>query len=126
MEESQGVGRRAMNREEMLRRLEDGEDALELSIEKWEDIVEHLSMIDDIKEYDKALEDGGDNCALCCLFRDRVNVCVGCPVSAAGGYKCNDTPYTKFDKAEREYDCGEMLKYALEELEFLKGLRKEE
>jgi len=60
-----------MNREDMLRRLGEGEDALELSIEKWQDIVDG-----------KGVDNGHYNCALCRTY-DVANTktkCGGCPL----------------------------------------------
>ena len=54
-----------MTREEMLKRLDAGEDPLDLSIEKWRDIVKHLNGIVKFGEYDWRIEKGRDNCALC-------------------------------------------------------------
>jgi len=62
-----------MNREEMLTRLEKGEDALELSIEKWQDI----------KKSGEAVKIGFSNCALCHLYNTQANhtaYCEGCPI----------------------------------------------
>jgi len=57
-----------MTRKEMIERLMKGEDPLDLSIEKWEDIVEHLKKISSFEEYDERLEKGQYNCALCELY----------------------------------------------------------
>ncbi len=95
-----------MDRTEMLKRLGKGEDPLELSIEKWQDIVDG-----------KGENNGGVNCALCelHLFLD----CKGCPIFLKTGLtSCGGTPYTWFIHPSKEA--------AIAELEFLKSLRKKE
>lgn len=98
-----------MNRSEMLKRLEAGEDALELSIEKWQDIVDGKG-----KNYDSL------NCALC----ESIPTCKLCIIfKKTGESDCEETPYEKYDEA---HTTKQRKKYALEELEFLKSLRKKE
>jgi len=58
-----------MLRKDMLRRLGEGEDPLELSIEKWKDIIE-------------GKEDDTDNCALC-----KTNICSNC-IADSDGWCC--------------------------------------
>jgi len=91
-----------MNRAEMLKRLKAGENALELSIEKWQDIVDgtgkHLSR----------------NCALCEVYLCKV----GCPVGLLG---CIGTPFSDYRNATSKQARREA---AVKEVEFLKSLRK--
>lgn len=102
-----------MDRSEMLRRLRSGESALEVSIQKWQDIVDGES---------KNL--GSNNCALCetsqgcsgCIIRG------DCIIFLAKGTRCNGTPYEEYVKATTPEARHEA---ALQELEFLKSLRKE-
>jgi hypothetical protein len=97
-----------MDRKEMLERLEAGENPLEVSIQKWQDIVDG-----------KGKNDGAFNCALCLTFR-----CKDCPVTVkTGGHSCHHTPYYYYILAEERGDKELMRKYALEELIFLKSLR---
>ncbi|OQX53962.1 MAG: hypothetical protein B5M53_06320 [Candidatus Cloacimonas sp. 4484_209] len=71
-----------MTRKEMIERLMKGEDPLDLGIEKWRDIVEHLKKISSFEEYDERLEKGQYNCALCELYlKDK---CIECPVTVFG------------------------------------------
>lgn len=96
-----------MDRTEMLKRLRKGEDPLELSIEKWQDIV-------DVKGENL----GAYNCALCELYLSRgCNGCVIYEKTKCSG--CLGTPYEKCIHYSS-------LKDVLEELEFLKSLRKKE
>jgi len=100
-----------LNRFEMLRRLQAGEDALELSIQKWQDIVNG-------KGDDAAYL----NCALC--KREHGEVCGGCPVKQkTGKTDCRNSPYIGYCRAEKKLV---KLRWAKKELEFLKSLRKKE
>ena len=109
-----------MYRDEMIVRLEEGEDPLELAIEKWTDIVVNLDIIEGFGNYDRMLETGAANCALCRVF----DHCDGCPVYEAGYKMCADTPFSMFSVAFASGDLGAMLIHAKNELSFLKGLRK--
>lgn len=94
-----------MDRVEMLKRLGKGEDPLELSIEKWQDIADG-----------KGENLGAYNCALCEVYLYKG--CRGCFVYEKTKLEsCVGTPY---------YDVSPFLtkKEALKELEFLKSLRK--
>jgi hypothetical protein len=109
-----------MNRGEMLARLEAGEDPLELSIEKWQNIVDGT-----------AVDDGAFNCALCeKYYRERHGFssalfCTKCPVQLKTKRPfCNQTPYRDYVYA---IDAGkttqEQHEAAVAELAFLKSLR---
>jgi len=91
----------------MLRRLNTGEDPIELSIEKWEDIVNGTGR--DLQ---------ADNCALCEVHRGPTSLeCGDCPiVKKVNDFGCAGTPYAKYVETKLE-------RYAKEELEFLKSLR---
>ena len=113
----------------MEERLENGEDALELSIEKWKDIVNHLFSIKHFWEFNKALEVANANCALCKVHRSEIlslNDCKHCPVFILTQKQyCHNTPYAQFNKA-LENPIREMRKVAREEWGFLKSLRNDE
>ena len=112
-----------MKREEMLRRLERGEDPLDLSIQKWQDIVECLQKIRSVREFDEDLEQGGNNCALCEVFPD----CEGCPVyEKTGQLLCDGTEYYRFRLAWRRGDLWTMRDAAEKELNFLRNLQHEQ
>ena len=112
-----------MTREEMLKRLKAGEDPLDLSIEKWKDIVEHLNQISKIEEYNKELQQGANNCALCEVYGYSYE---HCPVYiATKGMSCRNTPYPEFVSAEYHGLLNKMKIKAKEELEFLKSLKKQ-
>ena len=95
-----------MNRKDMLKRLEAGEDPLELSIEKWRDIVDG-----------KGCDYGSNNCALC----EIVDHCYSCPVNVVTEQECYGTPYYEYVYAPTEEIKKEA---ALAELKFLLSLRK--
>jgi len=95
-----------VDKEEMLRRLDDGEDPLEVSIQKWEDIVNGTGH--DLH---------ASNCALCHTHPS----CIGCPIKELTGQEeCEGTPYYKYHTA---YGFTDKQEAAKEELEFLKSLR---
>lgn len=103
-----------MEREDMLRRLENGEDPLELSIEKWQDIVDG-----------KGEDEENSNCALCEKYQTNIppiyylqEACKGCPVFQKTKKRfCRDTLYHYYQYSKSTED-------AIEELNFLKSLRK--
>ena len=101
-----------MDRKEMLEKLKPV--ALELAIQKWQDIVEGKG--ENLAE---------NNCALCLLFAK--DDCEGCPVKEAIGKKgCERTPYGDFVDADYRDDETAKKKIARKEVEFLKSLRKKE
>jgi len=122
-----------MKREEMSVRLECGEDPLELSIQKWRDIVHHLEHIKSFDEYDDSLERGSLNCALCEVHSS----CLDCPIvtqakchtsNSADGRKyglCRHTPYYEFLAAVARQDVDAMRATAKKELQFLNQLQTE-
>ena len=97
-----------MNRAEMLKRLKKGEDPLELSIMKWQNIVDG-----------KGRNYGSDNCALC----ETHKACAECimPRERETYGACDFSPYM-------DYQCATSTKQrkeaAKKELKFLKSLRK--
>jgi len=115
-----------MKREDMERRLEEGEDPLELSIEKWKDIING-----------DGYDHGSGNCALCSVYYNGPTNCENCPVCIATGHSnCEETPYDNYEDSlggdpvtineARRIDAKRarnMLKVAKKELEFLKSLR---
>ena len=112
-----------MKREEMLRRLERGENPLDLSIQKWQDIVDCLQKIRSVQEFDEDLEQGRDNCALCETFPD----CKGCPVYEKTGYPyCAGTECPRFHTAWLGGDLWTMRDAAEKELNFLRNLQHEQ
>jgi exonuclease VII small subunit len=101
-----------MNREEMLRRLDAGEDPLEVSIAKWQKIVENNGKRPD------GTNDAA-TCALCETYQE--SDCNGCPVTKKTGEGCYmNTPYKKWIFAND----NNKLQAAKEELAFLISLRK--
>ena len=100
-----------MDRKEMLARLKKGEDPLELSIEKWKDIVEGKG--EDVATL---------NCALCEVHKD----CKTCPIfEKSNEHDCHNTPYVTYQMAIATNKNEKVVKArAKKELEFLKSLRK--
>ena len=100
----------------MLARLKKGENPLEVSIAKWEDIAKGKDM-DDF---------GGYNCALCYVIQRGDNICKGCPIfEKTGETDCWGTPFEKYEDAWDNRANKRTLKaIAKKELEFLKSLRK--
>lgn len=108
-----------MNRDEMLRALRLGRDPLELSIQKWQDIVNGAG-----------LDQGGDNCALC----ETHEHCSSCPILLPGDRRhCLSTPYLRWRKHIGEAHpttsnhcyavfCNECLVLAKEMLAFLEHI----
>lgn len=81
------------------------EDPLELSIQKWECVVENLPKY-------RVLDGGCKTCGLCQGYDD----CDECPVE-----DCESSPYRDYYNARGDRDG--MLEAAKAEVEFLKGLR---
>jgi len=105
-----------MNREEMLARLERGEDPLHLSLDKWYDLFCHLISIHSISEYDPSLQDDSLNCALCEVHKS----CRGCPIARyTNALFCRGTPFSDFQLAYTHRNLNEMRAAALAEINFL-------
>ena len=106
-----------MKEKEMIERLEAGEDPLELSIEKWQDILDGTGE-----------ELGDHNCALCVEFGEHCD-CDGCPIAEDGHPDCEGTMYVAYRRALHERlethsdDKTAELHAAKKELEYLKSLR---
>ena len=86
------------------------ENALDLSIQKWEFILNYL-------ETEGVIIRNGDSftCALCMMASN----CVECPVKDASYYGCEGTPWEFYIRA---CDIEEAKVYAQQEIDFLKGL----
>ena len=97
-------GESPMNRQEMLQRLADGESPLEVSIQKWQDIVDGIGK-----------DDSSNNCALC---NSQDDGCKPCVIFRAVGYGCSQTPYGRYTEDKTKEN-------AQAELDFLKSLREE-
>jgi len=109
-----------MNREEMLRRLQAGEDPLDLSIEKWQNIVDCVNRIRKAREFPEELEQGCGNCALCEAYLG----CVDCPIrQRTKSISCLGTPYYRFRMAWHDGAIWTMRLAAREMLWFLKRLK---
>jgi hypothetical protein len=98
------------------------EEALEMSIAKWETIVDHIELTGEL------IYDGeADTCALCEMYYEHVKwpvCCEGCPVAEHTGYShCRKTPFSAYQRALEKDDVEAGLEAARKELEFLKSLR---
>lgn len=96
------------------------ENALDLSIEKWETIVgwaekgNHLIYL---------LIDGPGTCGLCRMYY--ADGCRDCPVALYSGNKhCNGTPLDDFDNSRDDGDDKKALEAAKSELAFLRRLKE--
>ena len=72
-------------------------NALDLSIAKWEFILEHLYATGD-----KIIDGGETTCGLCQLYShdEEVRSCPSCPIEIAGNIGCINTPYEDYFYAE--------------------------
>lgn len=77
-----------MKRDDMIRRLDAGEKAIDLSIEKLEDILN-----------DTGIDDAGQNCA--CCYVDGENQCSICPIKM---YDKEQKRLSDFDDVNVDYD----------------------
>lgn len=109
-----------MNYDEMVERLDAGEDPLEVSILKWKDIVEGKGT----NEYD-------DNCALCHVYLTSDMDCGDCPILVRTGKNCSQLSYMDFVNhvdtcpiCTPERYCPVAINLAEGELRFLESLRK--
>ena len=93
------------------------EEAIELSIQKWESII-YLT-----ERGFKIRADGGPStCGLCALFYHDVH-CHGCPIYEETGLKgCVSTPHEDWEIAVGIH-CNSGLAQAREEVEFLESLK---
>ena len=100
-----------MNREEMIRRLDAGEDPLEVSIVKWE---EERDMCDE----DNVLDISPGTCALC-HTQPIPRSCLICVIRNYTGLSgCIGTPYSDYVCNPTKHNAGRMVM-------FLKSLREE-
>jgi hypothetical protein len=92
-----------MHRQEMIRRLKEGEDPLEVSILGWKDTRETLENKD------------SSTCALCYITNDNCDDCV--IAEHTGFIACLDTPYGDYDEDPTRLNASRMIT-------FLKSLRE--
>lgn len=119
-----------MTEQDVTDRLKAGEDPLELSIEKWNNIIYTLENNEIPNEF------ASSNCALCHKYLyQSLMLCKGCPVYLqTERVGCNGTPFEKYGLTYLDYNNRDpadnddifirpLLISAKEELEFLKSLR---
>lgn len=115
-----------MDRQEMLDRLANGESPLDVSIQKWKDIVSDLER----GEFLDKINISQKTCALCHIYFSEDSPigedCNNCPYRIHYGYECYDfdTAYDNFyfellhsNKEKAIFYAGEMVK----ELEAIKN-----
>jgi hypothetical protein len=99
-------------------------ELLDLSIKKWEFIVEWLEDEENADRIDDLDDCGGLTCALCLKYMDSApkQYCKGCPIALAGHPGCGDTPYGEFhDVGENADRAGAARK----EIVFLQKVKEE-
>lgn len=116
-----------MKMREMLELIDKGESPLDISIKKWEDIVNGVGN-----------DEGLDNCALCYVYSNGDggdDDCDCCPVKMDTGEPyCAETPFQRFGlhvtncevcdlSVEPEKYCSNAIELAKVELEYLKSLK---
>ena len=120
-----------MDKATMLERLEAGDNPLELSIKKWEDI---LTEIEATREPLCESDMGTANCALCEIYRNRkpyIEMCKGCPILIKTGRKeCDGTPVkwstSTVSKAKKRAKAEIKFLKLLHALQFSTNEKKEE
>ena len=91
--------------------------ALEASIQHWEELSKTT------RSGLCSAPIGTAGCALCKLFFGKL--CIGCPVQAHTGEGiCCETPYVEASQAKSAGDLAGFVRYAKEEVAFLKSLRE--
>lgn len=93
----------------------DPEMALDLSIKKWEFIVDVIEHYHDLQEGVFPYCNDCDSCALCMRHRG----CEGCPVKEDGNFGCSGTPWSFYRHSE---DQEMALGFAKKEVTYLKSL----
>ena len=92
-------------------------EALELSVAKWDTIIEALEA-----DYEVQSDGGHATCGLCTRHFDGAGCSKNgiCPVIAVGGCQnCVRTPYDTWREAKENGDTCDMLDAAVEERDFL-------
>jgi hypothetical protein len=120
-----------MTAEDVTRRLAAGEDPLELSIEKWEILVERWSDedVDILKDVDKDSAISASTCALCeSVLDDYLVDCEKCPYFLHYGIECMDSHYNNVTDSlicyrQALYDRSEVVSVARAMLDALKEIR---
>lgn len=94
------------------------ENALDLSIAKWQAIVDYY--VKHEQDSERRLLSEYDTCALCLLYTPPFS-CLGCPVQArTGTFQCHNTPYWDHRNAMTP---AQALRAARRELAFLQSLK---
>ena len=107
-----------MNRQEMLDRLAKGESPIDVSIKKWQDIVDiHIENPDKFVFIDF----GSGNCALCETSNEKLN-CGDCPYLIFYGTDCMQNAFDRYAHAKT---IPEAIKAAQDMVKELEAIKKE-
>jgi len=117
-----------MTHEEVVSRLDDGEDPFVLVLEKWKRILE-LIVLNDPDALDRDYYDC-ESCAFCFLYDDdpEVEECENCPLFQHLGYRCYAAykgPWWEFSDAVNGADHRRMVSAASVLIDTVRAARKE-
>ena len=107
-----------MNRQEMLALLAQGESPIDVSIKKWQDIVDACASSLPYQEM------GADNCALCETTKAKWN-CADCPYMMYYGHSCLNAAFSDFYVARNKSERLRAAQAMVEELEAIKNAQKD-
>jgi len=115
--------------DEMIKRLDAGENPIDVSIKKWEDALEFA---ESCKVHDYSFFGDiwymvlfADNCALCYKYID--DGCRCCPIFLkTGKAACYGTPFIEVKHAIKEQDADRLINGIKDEIKFLKSLKEDE
>jgi len=126
-----------MNRKEMIDLWARGIPPIDITIQKWNEILSFLKGLDTFdekahSELDDYYQLGSANCALCEAYAVTVNriedTCQACPICKIRGkhhVHCEDTPYESFIDAQNDEALDRMIRGAEQELLFLEEIKTE-
>jgi len=111
-----------MNRQEMLERLANGKKPIDVSIQKWRDIVQSLR--DGVKP--AILDISVKTCALCedTTGNNGLKQCHDCYYYAFYGFPCFYNAYDEFDKAAQNNDVDTAIEGAWDMIAELEKVKK--
>lgn len=96
-----------MTREEMLKKLDDGEDPLDISIEKWERLIKWMKL--NPNEYlDNSWFHAG-TCALCEVYQVRKYGCSKCVIGVTDCCLNENSTWEQFDDDQTVENAQEMF-----------------
>ena len=125
-----------MDRKEMIALWARGIPPIDITIQKWNEILSFLKDLDVFDEKaDSELDDyyqsGSANCALCEVYSVSSlmgGVCQACPICMIKGAHhthCEDTPYDLFIDAQNDRDLDMLIKATEQEILLLEEIKAE-